>query len=141
MRRWLPLLVLLAACGEDKTAEFTAQRTTTTAVATAAVSTTATTTTSTTTTLVEAPVMLSGDGKTQTAPFRLAGGRYKSTWQTFNDCAYYGHLYPGRAEPLTADGATTGETFMNDVKAGEYYVDMNTGPVPRCRWQITLQRA
>lgn len=154
MRKWLMLVLVLAACGEDKTAEMTArfttsttlasQTTTATTTAPATTATTVPTTVAPTTAAAEQPIIVKGQGQTQTAPFQLRGGRYKSTWQTFNDCYYNASLKPGGSLSLTllnADGATTGETFVNGVKAGEQYVDVITGPAPRCRWKITLQRA
>lgn len=117
------LVLLLAACGEDKTTEFLTATTKGNASS-------------------ESPIVLEGTGQTETAPFRLNGGRYRSTWETFNDCYYSAELEPGLfVTVLNAQGATTGETFINNVKAGEYYVDMITGPAPRCRWKITLTKA
>ena len=41
---------------------------------------------------------------------------------------------------FTADAATTGETYVYNVKTGDYHLDVNTGPAPRCRWHVTLER-
>jgi hypothetical protein len=97
----------------------------------------------TTTTVPEAPIVLKADGENTTAPFQLKGGNYKSTWQTFGpgDCYHSANLYPGSVSLMSAEGITSGETFVPNIKAGEYYVKVITGPVPRCRWQITLTRA
>jgi hypothetical protein len=134
MRKWVLVIVLLiVGCGSDKAPELTAKQ-----VTEATTSDPATTVRAAT----SAAIVLKYDGVQDTAPFQLQGGRYRSRWETFDDCEYFGDLKPGNFPyVLRAASAVSGETFINNVKAGEYYVHMNTGPVPKCRWQITLERA
>lgn len=111
---------------------------------TASVVTTTEATTTTAAAPVEAPVVLAADGANATAPFYLAGGTYRSTWQTFGpgDCYHSAKLKPGfLVDVMTASGISQGETYVYDIEPGEYYVDVITGPSPRCRWQITLTPA
>lgn len=129
MRRYLLVIVLLVAgCSSTDKPVLTTQ-----------VATTATT--ATTTAAASAAVVLKADGQQDTAPFHLDSGRYKSTWQAFDDCEYFGDLKPGNFPyVLRAARVASGQTFINGVKSGEYYIHMNTGPSPECRWQITLER-
>lgn len=160
MRKVLGLVVLgltVAGCGADRGATDAAARgaapattapatATTTADAGTTMAAIVTTTEATTTAIAqtEAPVVLTADGANVTAPFRLAGGTYKSTWQTFgpHDCYHGGKLNGGTyGTVMTAQGITQGETYVYDVEPGEYYVEVFTGPSPNCRWQITLTPA
>ena len=138
MRKWLLLAVVVAGCASDQPAPLTAKQVL--AATTTATTTLAPTTTVPPATTREAPLVLQGDGNLNTPPFRLNGGTYRSRWQTFGDCTYYGHLEPMNDYVVNASTATTGETYVYNVKAGEYHVSMNTGSAPRCRWQITLER-
>ena len=119
----------------------TAPTTTTTEASTtsAPIVTTTEATTTTAAAPMEAPIVLAADGANTTAPFHLAGGTYRSTWQTFGDCYYSSHLEPGfLVEVMNASAISQGETYVYDVEPGEYRVNVITGPSPRCRWQITL---
>ena len=93
----------------------------------------------------EAPsVTLSAEGEGNSAPFELEGGDYLATVTIGSDCSYFLDLEPLVDEMRSLDiGSWTeaGESanYLYGVEGGTYYVEANTGPVPRCPWSVTLE--
>ncbi len=83
-------------------------------------------------------VTMAADGDGNSAQFHLEGD-YAVSWQTTGDCSYYADLEGASHEGLfSASAAATGDGFVYSMPAGNYYVQMITGPVPRCPWTVTL---
>lgn len=78
-------------------------------------------------------VIFSGSGglNEQTAPQELSGN-YEITWTTFGQCTYYASI--GSTDIFSADSATSGTNYLNNLTDGNYSVSMITGPAPDCSW-------
>jgi hypothetical protein len=114
-----------------------------------------TATTEATTTLPSTPtpppppesVTLSSGGQQATAPFHLEGGRYTVHYRFGGNCYYGADLESTSADASvhedvgTGMGPVEGDTNIYGIESGEYYVDMITGPVPDCPWEIVLTAA
>ena len=82
-------------------------------------------------------IRLSGTGQTNTDPFVLKAGSYKATLKVTGPCFYFTSLEStaGGSSLNTIANATAKETVTSNlygVKAGEYYVQVITGPAPSC---------
>lgn len=82
----------------------------------------------------------------RTDPFSLPAGRYKATFSFKAGCAYYVDLRDVKDEVPsmsvgTGDGPVDGTNNLYAVPAGEYYLNVNTGPVPECPWSVALTSA
>jgi len=88
---------------------------------------------------------LAGDGQMSTDPLHLDAGHYEVHF-TYGGTCYFAasldRLTGGNVGGVGALGSGTGpvegDTNVYDVEAGEYYVDVITGPAPGCPWEITL---
>lgn len=68
-------------------------------------------------------------------------GDYGISWTTLGSCYYSATLVrDGRRgeEAFTADEPLSGTGNIYDLDAGDYYLDVITGPAPGCGWSITL---
>lgn len=88
----------------------------------------------------------SGTGQQRTDRFHLTGGSYKATWRFGADCSYFTSLKladgtQGSEDIGNARGPIDGTNNLYGIEAGDYYVDVNTGPAPGCPWTITLSEA
>lgn len=83
------------------------------------------------------PVTWEGQGDGSSARAALEGD-YAVAWETFGDCTYYGDLEDGGEDLFSASDITTGTNYIYGIAAGEYYIDVITGPAPGCGWKVTL---
>jgi hypothetical protein len=106
--------------------------------------TTTTAPTTTTTTAPAEPIVQSGVGVQLTAPFEVPAGDYAVHYAFSDDCYYSSNLVPVGGETYdgfdlgSGTGPVEGDTYAYGVEAGEYYIDLNTGPAPSCPWEFTL---
>jgi hypothetical protein len=78
---------------------------------------------------------LAGVGNTAKAEM---GGDYSFQWETVGDCYYSADLEDGNTSLFAADDATSGTGYVYDLKSGDYFVQMITGPAPGYGWTITF---
>lgn len=83
---------------------------------------------------------LTGDGNT---PPQQMEGTYSVVWETQGDCYYSAEIVSsaGEEDLFTADAVTTGTSYVYDLRASSWHVEMITGPAPRCGWTITFSPA
>lgn len=94
---------------------------------------------STTTSAAEEPRTLSGGGELNTEPFRLAGGDYTAAYDFGGDCYYSIDIEgPSQDAAGTGDGPIADTTVLYGLDAGEYHLEVITGPTPNCPWTVTL---
>jgi hypothetical protein len=90
---------------------------------------------------------LEGGGDMSTDPFQLDGGRYAVHYSFGGDCYYGASLEVTSGDTLamhdlgTGTGPVEGDTNAYNVKTGEYYARVITGPAPDCPWMITVTAA
>jgi hypothetical protein len=85
-------------------------------------------------------VALSGDGQQNTEKVALEGD-YKVSWTTLGSCYYSAYLMTEggqREQAFTATEALSGMSNVYGLRAGDYYLDVITGPAPRCGWSVSL---
>lgn len=108
-------------------------------------STTPTTAAGPTTTATPERVELAGGGDGNTEPFALRGGRYKLTYEYGGDCYYSASLrttQDAAADDLpTGNGPISGDGNLFGVEAGDYFLNMITGPAPGCPWKVVITSA
>jgi hypothetical protein len=90
--------------------------------------------------VVPATIVFAGSGEEQTAKQAFAGGDYSVSWTTGSDCFYAGRIRSDAEteDAFSADDALSGTTYIYGLPAGDYYMDMNTGPAPGCPWNATF---
>jgi hypothetical protein len=77
-----------------------------------------------------------GDGNSAKQPL---SGDYQVTLDALGDCFYGGDLEGSGSEDLpTIMKSGTVTSSLYGISAGDYYVDMITGPSPGCGWTLTL---
>ena len=99
-----------------------------------------------TTTASAAPVVLTGPGSGNSAPFALAGGDYKATWSmaATGYCLHRSYLRSTDAGGLPrltlGDGhPNSGENYLYSLAPGRYYLE--TQSTSGCgEWTITIGR-
>lgn len=88
-----------------------------------------------------AAVTLSGDGKMKSKKVPLKGD-YSISWKTLGSCYYSADLENGGAwgeSVFTAsDRPHSGTSNVYGLDAADYYLDVITGPAPKCGWSVTL---
>jgi hypothetical protein len=88
-------------------------------------------------------VTLSGDGEMKSKRVALKGD-YSVSWKTLGSCYYSADLESGSGSGLgesvftASDRPTSGTNNVYGLEAGNYYLDVITGPAPRCGWSATL---
>ena len=93
-----------------------------------------------------APVVLTGPGSGNSAPFTLAGGDYKASWsiEAAGDCLHRSYLRSTDPDALAREGIgegdpPRGETYVYGLAPGRYYVE--TQSTSGCgEWTITIGR-
>jgi hypothetical protein len=100
----------------------------------------------------QTPVALSGSAALQqTEPFLLAEGSYRVEWSASaspeRNCFFRARLYMVGQEGVVIDivnraipnGQTAqGATFVHDVGAGQYYLDLTPLVGEPCRWRLSM---
>lgn len=89
------------------------------------------------------PLTVQGGGRGSSGAFALRGGDYWVAYSLGGDCVYFGQLrsLAGATWPIDFaphSGPARGSTMIHAVPAGDYAVDVTTGPAPACSWVITL---
>lgn len=92
-----------------------------------------------------APVVLTGSGSRNSAPFTLAGGDYKASWsvEAAGDCLHRSYLRSTDPDALAREGIgegdpPRGETYVYGLAPGRYYVE--TQSTSCGEWTITIGR-
>lgn len=84
-----------------------------------------------------------GGGRGSSETFTLGGGDYSVAYSLGGDCVYFGQLRStaGSTWPIEFaphSGPSRGGTMIRGVPAGDYVVDVTTGPAPACSWVVSL---
>jgi hypothetical protein len=87
--------------------------------------------------VVRSVVNFSGEGETIGTEKRILGGDYKISWETFGKCYYAADLSSGESL-FTAGDLASSNSYLYELVEGEYFLNVNTGPVPNCPWQISF---
>lgn len=123
----VPLVLLLSACAPA--AEEATPTPTVTVTVTAQPEAPATEEPDAPAELAPAPLEFGSDGETNTARFE-ANGDYRVNRTTSNDCYYGANLEStDRQDLFTADGASSGETYVYGLSGGVLHLD-DHGPAP-----------
>ena len=85
------------------------------------------------------PVTFKGDGEMNTTATRLEGD-YRLDWETKGYCYYSADLEgaDSHTAAFTADSPLKGTNNIHGLDAGDYYLQVITGPAPKCGWTVTL---
>ena len=79
-----------------------------------------------------------GDGNARATEKKFLEGDYKVDWTTYGDCYYSADLSSGSDIFSAMDFVGDGSTYVYGVPAGNHFVDVITGPSPKCGWFITF---
>lgn len=87
---------------------------------------------------------MAGDGDMSSDPFELDEGDYRVEWTTEADCSYGFYLQPlGDQWPReNLGGGSEARTHVDNVygvEGGRWYLEVITGPAPRCPWSLELR--
>jgi hypothetical protein len=82
-------------------------------------------------------VWFEGTGDVESTKKQFLEGDYEVEWETFNDCVYYADLSSGN-DIFSADAALKNTTYLYGIPAGNHFVEVITGPSPKCSWFITF---
>jgi hypothetical protein len=80
-----------------------------------------------------------GDGNARATEKKFLEGDYKVDWTTYGDCYYSADLSSGSDIFSAMDFVGDGSTYVYGVPAGNHFVDVITGPSPKCGWFITFR--
>ena len=90
---------------------------------------------STNTTDERREIIYSGQGETNGTVKKIFTGNYKVNWITQGECYYSARLSSGD-RIFSVDGTASGFDYLYDIKEGDYFLSMITGPSPSCPWSI-----
>lgn len=138
-------VVGLAACSDGAPDESSSSTLPSPTLAGATIPPEATTSTTPPTTVAKEVHQFSGAGQKNSDPVQIRGGSYIVTWKGSGTCFYGASLNPTSGGPggRHSLGSGTGPIEQTDnvygVPAGEYFLEMISGPAPGCPWTLTLE--